>query len=139
MPARPPRPTPIATPALAAPLGASSCVSSSANTVGADRPLAPHVAAPAIWDDSSGTGVPDSTSTHIAHLRTLSNARAEQSNLAAADVASRTSLTPAERSDALHLHRISSDAALLATSADVVVKIYDFIAQATDSLQHLQQ
>ena len=47
--------------------------------------------------------------------------------------------TPAERSDALHLHRVSSDAALLATNADVVVKIYDFIAQATDSLQHLQQ
>ena len=101
----------------------------------------PHVVAPAIWDDSSGTGtdIPGSSSVHTVHLRTLSEARAEQSNLAAADVASRASLTPAERSDALHLHRISSDAALLATSADVVVRIYDFIAQATDSLQHQQQ
>ena len=114
-------------------------VSSSADMLGADRSVVPHVAAPAIWDDSSGTGFPDSISVHFVHLRTLSNARAAQSNLAAAGIASRTSLTPAERSDALHLHRISSDVALLATSADVVVKIYDFIAQATDSLQHLQQ
>ena len=135
MPARPPQPSPIAAPALTVPLGASS----SATTVDADRPFAPHMAAPAIWDDSSGTGVPDSTAVHIAHLRTLSDTRAVQSNLAAEDVASRASLTHAERSSALHLHRITSDAALLATSADAVAKIYSFIAQATDPLQHRQQ
>ena len=116
--------TPVATPVLTAPLG----VSSSATT-----------AAPAIWDDFSGANVPGPASTHIASLRTLSSARAGQSDLATAHVASLTSLTHADRSDALHLHRISSDAALLATSAEVVVTIYGFIAQATDSLQHLQQ
>ena len=124
MPARPPRHTLVATPALTAPLGASSSAT---------------MAAPAIWDGSSETSVPGSTSIHIAHLRTLPNARVEQSDLAAADVASRTSLTHTDWSDALHLHRTSSDAVLLATSADVAVKIYGFIAQATDSLQHLQQ
>ena len=116
--------TPVATPVLTAPLG----VSSSATT-----------AAPAIWDDFSGANVPGPASTHVESLRTLSSARAGQSDLATAHVASLTSLTHADRSDALHLHRISSDAALLATSADVVVTIYGFIAQATDSLQHLQQ
>ena len=97
------------------------------------------MAAPAIWDDSSGTSAPDSTSVHIAHLRTLSNTRAVQSNLAAEGVASRASLTHAERSSALYLHHIASNAALLATSADAAAKIYNFIAQATDSLQHRQQ
>ena len=116
--------TPIATPVSTAPLG----VSSSATT-----------AAPAIWDDFSGADVPRPASTHVESLRTLSSARAGQSDLATAHVASLTSLTHADRSDALHLHRILSDAALLATSADVVVTLYGFIAQATDSLQHLQQ
>ena len=116
--------TPVATLISAAPLG----VSSSATT-----------AAPAIWDDFSGANVPGPASTHVESLRTLSNARARQSDLATAHVASLTSLTHTDRSDALHLHRISSDAALLATSADVVVTLYGFIAQATDSLQHLQQ
>ena len=116
--------TPIATPVSTAPLG----VSSSATT-----------AAPAIWDDFSGADVPRPASTHVESLRTLSSTRAGQSDLATAHVASLTSLTHADRSDALHLHRILSDAALLATSADVVVTLYGFIAQATDSLQHLQQ
>ena len=116
--------TPVATPVSTAPLG----VSSSATT-----------AAPAIWDDFSGANVPGPASTHVESLRTLSSARAGQSDLATAHVASLTSLTHTDRSDALHLHRISSDAALLATSADVVVTLYGFIAQATDSLQHLQQ
>ena len=73
VPARPPQPNPIAAPVLTAPLGASS----SATVVDADRPLAHHMVAPAIWDDSSGTSVPGFTSIHIAHLHTLSNARAE--------------------------------------------------------------
>ena len=127
----------------------------SVGTLGADWSVVPHATASTIWDGSSGTGslrnkrpdlsgrphcnIPDSASVHFVHLRTLPDARAERSNLAAAaDVASHTPLTPAEQSDALHLHRISSDAALLETSAGVVVKIYGFIAQATDSLQHLQ-
>ena len=116
--------TPVATLIPAAPLG----ISSSATT-----------AAPAIWDDSSGANVPGPASTHVESLRALSGARARQSDLATAHVASLTSLTYTERSDALHLYRISSDAALLATSADVVVTLYGFIAQATNSLQHLQQ
>ena len=116
--------TPVATPVLMAPRSISSSATAPA---------------PAIWDDFSGANDPGPASTHIASLRTLSSARAGQSDLATAHVASLTSLTRADRSDALHLHRISSDAALLATSAEVVVAIYGFIAQATDSLQHLQQ
>ena len=109
VPARHPQLNPIAAFVLTAPLGASS----SATVLDADRPLAPHMVAPAVWGDSSGTSVPDSTSVHIAHLRTLSNARAVQSNRAAADVASRTSLAHAARSNSLHLYRIASDVALL--------------------------
>jgi hypothetical protein len=116
-------------------LGASS----SSTAVDADRALTPHLVAPAPWYGSSGPGIPDSTSRHVAHLRTLTNTRATQSSLAVEDIASRTSLTHAERSSALHLQRIASDAALLATSTYAVAKIYSFIAQATGSLQHRQQ
>ena len=117
------------------PLGASS----SSTTVGADRALAAQIAAPATWDDSSGPGISDSTTRHVAHLRTLSENRATQSSLAAEDIASSTSPTHAERSSALHLQRITSDPALLATNTGAVAKRYSFIAQATDSLQHQQQ
>ena len=86
-------------PVSTVPLG----VSSSSTTVDADRALAPRAAAPAIRDDSSKPGIPDSTSRHVAHLRTLSNTRATQSSLAAEDFPSRTSLNHAERSSALHL------------------------------------
>ena len=116
--------TPVATPAVMAPRSISSSTTAPA---------------PAVWDDFSGAHESGPASTHIASLRTLSSARAGQSDLATAHFASLTSLTRADRSDALHLHRISSDAAFLATSAEVVVAIYGFIAQATDSLQHLQQ
>ena len=103
------------------------------------QPHAPRAATPALWDDSSAPNVSDSTSLHVAHLRTLSSARAERSDIATTDVASRTSLTPAERRDALHRYRINSDATLLGTSADTVIKLDAFIAQATESLLHLQQ